>query len=41
VRINHLGNCLLCHSPSTSRADLVRGAVPTPGQPLPAPATTP
>src|SRR5262249_27227169 len=41
VRINHLGNCVLCHAPSTARNDLVRGAVPTPGQPLPAPATTP
>jgi HEAT repeat protein len=41
VRVNHLGNCLLCHPPSFTRADLVRGAVPTPGQALPAPATTP
>jgi hypothetical protein len=41
VRINHLGNCTLCHAPSPSRDDLVRGAVPTPGQPLPAPATSP
>jgi hypothetical protein len=41
VRINHLGNCLMCHAPSLDRTDLVRGAVPTPGRPLPAPATTP
>ena len=41
VRVNHLGNCILCHAPSTDRADLVRGAVPTPGQALPAPVTTP
>jgi hypothetical protein len=36
VRINHLGNCLLCHAPSFSRTDLVRGAVPARNQPLPA-----
>lgn len=41
VRVNHLANCLLCHAPSFDRADLVRGAVPIPGQPLPGPATTP
>ena len=41
VRINHLGNCVLCHVPSVARAELVRGLVPTPGQPLPAPVTTP
>lgn len=41
VRINHLGNCVLCHAPSTSRDEMVRGAVPTPGQALPAPVTTP
>src|SRR5262249_3618428 len=41
VRINHLGTCVLCHAPSTDRNELVRGAVPTPGQPLPAPITTP
>jgi outer membrane biosynthesis protein TonB len=41
VRVNHLANCLLCHAPSFDRTDLVRGAVPTPGQPLPAPVTTP
>ena len=36
VRVNHLANCLLCHAPSFQRGDLVRGAVPTPGLPLPA-----
>jgi HEAT repeat protein len=41
VRVNHLSNCMLCHPPSFARTDLVRGAVPTPGQPLPAPATAP
>jgi HEAT repeat protein len=41
VRVNHLANCVLCHAPSFARADLVRGAVPAPGRPLPAPATTP
>ncbi len=41
VRVNHLGNCILCHAPSSDRGDLVRGAVPTRDQPLPAPATTP
>jgi hypothetical protein len=36
VRLNHLRNCLLCHAPSASKNDgLVRGIVPTPGQPLP------
>jgi hypothetical protein len=41
VRINHLGNCVLCHAPSTTSADLVRGAVPTAGEALPAPSSTP
>ncbi len=36
VRLNHLRNCLLCHVPSMNKSDgLVRGLVPTPGQPLP------
>jgi HEAT repeat protein len=35
VRVNHLGNCLLCHAPSLSQSDFVRGFVPTPGQALP------
>ena len=41
VRVNHLGNCLMCHAPSQQRTDLVRGRVPIPGEPLPAPVTTP
>jgi HEAT repeat protein len=41
VRVNHLANCVLCHAPSLDRAELVRGAVPVPGMPLPAPSTTP
>jgi hypothetical protein len=35
VRVNHLSNCLMCHAPSRARSDLVRGRVPSPGQPLP------
>jgi hypothetical protein len=35
VRVNHLRNCVLCHAVSTGDGDLVRGAVPTPGQPIP------
>jgi hypothetical protein len=34
VRINHLRNCVLCHSPSFDTKDLVRAPVPTPGEPL-------
>lgn len=34
VRINHLSNCLLCHAASSSKDDLVRGLVPTPGREL-------
>ncbi len=34
ARVNHLRNCLLCHSASLDRHDPVRGLVPTPGQPL-------
>jgi HEAT repeat protein len=41
VRVNHLANCLLCHPPSFHRADLVRGRVPTPGQPLSASPSSP
>jgi hypothetical protein len=40
VRIKHLGNCLLCHAPSHAATDLVRAAIPVPGQPLPAPGTS-
>jgi uncharacterized membrane protein YgcG len=39
VRINHLRNCLLCHSPSFSPADPVRGVVPNSLHPLPLPAS--
>jgi hypothetical protein len=35
VRINHLGNCVLCHAPVTGKDDLIRGLVPTRGEPLP------
>jgi HEAT repeat protein len=32
VRINHMANCMLCHAPSLSKEDLVRGRVPIPGE---------
>ncbi len=36
VKINHLKNCLLCHDASRNPStDLVRGRVPSPGQPIP------
>jgi WD40 repeat protein len=35
VRINHMRNCFLCHAVSSNASDLVRGAVPRPGRPLP------
>ena len=35
VRINHFRNCLLCHAPSSSGEDGLRGFIPTPGKPLP------
>ena len=35
VRINHLRNCLMCHPPSFSSDDKVRGFVPRTDQPLP------
>jgi hypothetical protein len=35
VRVNHLGNCLLCHAPSRSEDDPVRGVVPERGKQLP------
>jgi hypothetical protein len=41
VRVNHLANCVLCHAPSFDSSDLVRAAIPVPGQPLPGPATAP
>jgi hypothetical protein len=34
VRVNHLRNCLLCHAPSADGSGLVRGLIPTPGEPL-------
>jgi hypothetical protein len=34
VRINHLGNCLMCHAPSSTNTDLVRGLVPDPNNPI-------
>jgi HEAT repeat protein len=37
VRVNHLSNCLMCHAQSLDLRDLVRGAVPIPGQSLPPP----
>jgi hypothetical protein len=35
VRVNHLGNCMMCHAPSKNTSDMVRGRVPSPNQPLP------
>jgi hypothetical protein len=35
VRVNHLGNCLLCHAPSFARDEPVRGFVPERGKALP------
>jgi hypothetical protein len=35
VRVNHLKNCMLCHAPSLTAADAVRGRIPVQGQPLP------
>src|SRR5262249_46338767 len=35
VQINHLKNCMMCHAPSKDTSDMVRGRVPTPGEPLP------
>jgi hypothetical protein len=34
VRVNHFGNCLMCHPGSTDSKDPVRGLVPVPGEPL-------
>jgi hypothetical protein len=33
--MNHMSNCLLCHAPSLSKDDLVRGRIPVPGQEMP------
>lgn len=35
VRINHLTNCVMCHAPSHSNSDLVRGRLPSQNEPLP------
>jgi hypothetical protein len=39
VRVNHLRNCLLCHAPSLSINDPVRGLVPAPSESLPRPSS--
>jgi hypothetical protein len=35
VRVNHLGNCLLCHAPSADKDDPIRAPIPQRGEPLP------
>jgi hypothetical protein len=35
VRVNHLANCVLCHSPSCDKKDPMRGLVPERGKELP------
>jgi hypothetical protein len=35
VRVNHLGNCLLCHAASKSLKDALRSPIPVPGRELP------
>ena len=35
VGINHMRNCLLCHAPSISSSDSVRGLIPHTSKPLP------
>lgn len=35
VRINHLGNCVLCHAPCSAKEDTVRGLVPERDKPIP------
>jgi hypothetical protein len=35
VQVNHLSNCLLCHSASPSKKDPARGLIPESGKPLP------
>lgn len=35
VRVNHLRNCMMCHSASLGQNELVRAPVPNQGQPLP------
>ena len=35
VRVNHMRNCALCHAPSFTNTDPIRGLIPVPGQRLP------
>jgi hypothetical protein len=35
VKVNHLGNCLLCHAASADFGDPIRALVPVRGEPLP------
>jgi hypothetical protein len=35
VKVNHLGNCLLCHAASSDLGDPIRALVPVRGEPLP------
>lgn len=35
VRVNHLNNCVMCHAPSLSKDDPIRGRLPSPSMPLP------
>lgn len=32
VKVNHLCNCMLCHAPSLSKSDPVRGRIPLPNE---------
>jgi len=32
ARINHMSNCMICHAPSYSKTELVRGRIPSPGE---------
>lgn len=32
VRLNHMANCLVCHAPSQSTSQMLRGRVPSPGE---------
>jgi len=32
IRVNHMSNCMLCHAPSYSKDELVRGRIPSPGE---------
>jgi mono/diheme cytochrome c family protein len=35
VRVNHHRNCFLCHAPADGTGEVLSGAVPIPGEPLP------